>query len=105
MAKIETLYPVEGSSALKARSDAEGARATIIAFPGARVEPTPRTASSPTGYEQLTSLFTRPLSEREFVRVLKHGTLAGSHIEGMSKRQGIVGGLILFAIALAVIVL
>lgn len=93
MANFETFYPIDGSNPLKAQSCAEKRAATIISFPGAQPE---RTAENPTGYEQLTSLFTKPFNKRFLVQNLKHGTLAGSSFSSISKLKGTLS---IFAVA------
>ena len=101
MANFETLYPVDGSNALKAQPQGEERRAAIIDFPGAHAERIAPATQNPSGYEQLTSIFTRPLNERDIVKDLKCGSFEGSAFSHVTKLEGVIGGLIVTIAAFA----
>ena len=105
MAEFETEYPVNGSNALKPSSNAYSNGARIIAFPGLADSQSSlhRTNVSAereqtNAYYRVESLFTRPMSERNIVRNLRHGSLVGKAYGRVSRLEAIAGGAI-FAFA------
>lgn len=101
MANFETLYLVDGSNALKAQPQEEDRRAAIIEFPGRYAGSSVRAPQNPSGYEQLTSIFTRPLNERDIVKDLKSGSFEGSAFSRVTKLEGVIGGLVVTIAAFA----
>ena len=105
MAKFETNYPVEGSSALKPNAHQHADGATIIAFPGLadnaaseRRLTSNNVCRQTNRYYRIASLIDCPLKERKIVRNLKNGSLAGIPYGNASRKEAIIGGA-LFAIA------
>lgn len=105
MAEFETEYPINGSNALKPSSNAYTHGARIIAFPGLAdaqnashhaIDSNEREQAN--AYYRVESLFAQPLSEREFVRSLKNGSLAGKAYGRVSRGEAVAGGAI-FALA------